>query len=322
MDKRTVKDCNKSIEEILAAVPGLPAEGVIGVIAPAGQRALDLEKLNHWLRSHGYTSRLFPGIYEQNGYLAGSDEARLQDLHDAFADKTVDAIICLRGGYGSMRLLDRIDFELIRDNPKPFIGYSDITALQLAITRHSGFVTFHGPMIFELVQPASPLTETSLLSMLRGQLTAGSFFPHPAAHPLITIEPGVARGRLMGGNLSLICATLGTPYEIDADDIILFIEDVNEPLYKVDRLLTQMRLAGKLDNLRGVLIGDFAGLETNTLMALFKQELGPLKIPVLAGWRGGHCDPNLTLPIGAMVRLDSHNQTLMLEQPVINPTNC
>ncbi|KAB0492681.1 S66 peptidase family protein [Pseudomonas vancouverensis] len=299
-------------------VPALPSEGLIGVIAPAGPAPLDTDKAVQWMRARGYALKVFPGVYEKDGYLAGSDEVRLGDLHAAFADKEVDAIICLRGGYGTPRLLDRIDFQLLRDNAKPFIGYSDITAVHLAISRYAGFVTFHGPLLnADILGDRQPPTEASFFNMLRGQVRAGTALPHPVAYPLTTIEPGIAHGRLLGGNLSMIAATMGTPYEIEAEGGILFIEDINEPLYRIDRLLTHLRLAGTLNKLRGVLVGDVAGVEKTALERLLKQTFAPLRIPVLSGWRSGHCDPNLTLPLGALVRLDAGNKELLLEQDVV-----
>lgn len=301
-----------------AAVPALPSEGLIGVIAPAGPAALDTEKARTWMRARGYSLKIFPGVFKKDGYLAGSDDVRLDDLHAAFTDTEVDAIICLRGGYGTPRLLDRIDFELLRNNAKPFIGYSDITALHVAISRYAGFVTFHGPLLnADLLGVRQAPTESSFFNMLRGQLQAGSVLAHPAAHPLTTVESGVAHGRLLGGNLSMIAATMGTPYELDAEGVILFIEDVNEPLYRIDRLLTHLRLAGTLGKLRGVLVGDVAGVDTAALERLLKQTFESLHIPVLTGWRSGHCDPNLTLPMGALVRLDAGNKQLVLEQDVV-----
>lgn len=299
-------------------VPALPPAGLIGVIAPAGPAALDTDKAIAWMRARGYSLRVFPGVYEKDGYLAGSDNVRLNDLHAAFTDSEVDAIICLRGGYGTPRLLDRIDFELLRNNAKPFIGYSDITALHLAISRYAGFVTFHGPMLnADLLGDKQKPTESSFFNMLRGQVTADSVLAHPVAYPLTTVSPGIAHGRLLGGNLSMIAATMGTPYEIDAEGAILFIEDINEPLYRIDRLLTHLRLAGTLHKLRGVLVGDVAGVDTIALEGLLKQTFASLRIPVLAGWRSGHCDPNLTLPMGALVRLDAGSKTLVLEQDVV-----
>ncbi|WP_433737299.1 S66 peptidase family protein [Pseudomonas putida] len=301
-----------------APVPALPSQGLIGVIAPAGPAPIDTDKAVQWMRARGYSLKIFPGVYEKDGYLAGSDEVRLNDLHAAFADTEVDAIICLRGGYGTPRLLDRIDFELLRNNAKPFIGYSDITALHLAISRYAGFVTFHGPLLnADLLGDKRKPTESSFFNMLRGQVGAGSELTHPVAYPLTTIEPGVAHGRLLGGNLSMIAATMGTPFEIDAEGVILFIEDINEPLYRIDRLLTHLRLAGTLGKLRGVLVGDVAGVEVPALERLLKQTFEPLRIPVLSGWRSGHCDPNLTLPMGALVRLDAGNKVLVLEQDVV-----
>jgi len=299
-------------------VPALPMQGLIAVIAPAGPAALDTGKAIAWMRARGYSLRIFPGVFEKDGYLAGSDDVRLNDLHAAFTDPEVDAIICLRGGYGTPRLLDRVDFQLLRHHAKPFIGYSDITALHLAISRYAGFVTFHGPLLnADLLGERLPPTETSFFNMLSGQCRAGSVLMHPIGRPLTTIVPGVAHGRLLGGNLSMIAATMGTPYQIDAEGVILFIEDINEPLYRIDRLLTHLRLAGTLHKLRGVLVGDIAGVEVVALERLLKQMFEPLLIPVLSGWRSGHCNPNLTLPMGALVRLDAGSKELVLEQDVV-----
>ena len=300
------------------AVPALRSEGTIALIAPAGPAELDAEKAAQWVRNRGYNLRIFPGVFERDGYLAGSDDTRLNDLHAAFADPDIDAIFCLRGGYGTPRLLDRLDFGLLRDNPKPFVGYSDLTAVHLAISRYAGFVTFHGPMFkVDLLGDKQQPTESSLFSMLRGQLGAGSVLAHPVAYPLTTIAPGIACGRLLGGNLSMIAAVMGTAFEIDAEGIILLIEDVNEPIYRIDRLLTHLRLAGKLAQVAGVLVGDVAGVDKVALDRLLKQTFEPLCIPVLAGWRSGHCDPNLTLPMGALVRLDAGEQRVVLEQDVV-----
>lgn len=299
-------------------VPALPMQGLIAVIAPAGPAALDTDKAIAWMRARGYSLRIFPGVFEKDGYLAGSDDVRLNDLHAAFTDPEVDAIICLRGGYGTPRLLDRVDFQLLRHHAKPFIGYSDITALHLAISRYAGFVTFHGPLLnADLLGERLPPTESSFFNMLSGQCRAGSVLTHPIGRPLTTIVPGIAHGRLLGGNLSMIAATMGTPYQIDAEGVILFIEEINEPLYRIDRLLTHLRLAGTLHKLRGVLVGDIAGVEVVALERLLKQMFEPLLIPVLSGWRSGHCNPNLTLPMGALVRLDAGNKELVLEQDVV-----
>ena len=194
-----------------SAVPALPAGGVIALIAPAGPAELDLELATQWMAARGYQLRVLPGVWEKDGYLAGSDAVRLRDLHDAFADESVDAIFCLRGGYGSPRLLAGIDFALLRRNPKPFVGYSDITALHLAITRYAGFVTFHGAMLnADLLGNKLEPTESGLWQMLSGQQSP--VLEHPPAFALTTLAPGSASGRLLGGNLSMICATIGSAF--------------------------------------------------------------------------------------------------------------
>lgn len=299
--------------------PRLPDHGTLAVIAPAGPTSLDIDAATAWVQQRGYRLRVYPGVSMAQGYLAGSDQARLQDLHDAFHDPEVDAIFCLRGGYGTPRLLDRVDFAVLRDNPKPFVGYSDITALHVGIARHAGFATFHGPLFKpDLLTEKQPPTEHSLWQMLRGELAAGDELVHPPRWPLTTVIPGLAQGRLMGGNLAMICATLGTPYALDSEGIVLFIEDVNEPLYRVDRFLTQLRLAGKLDGVRGVIVGDFVGIQVEQMAPLLEDIFAPLGVPVLAGWRSGHCDPNLTLPLGVEVKLDAGRKRIWLAQDVVS----
>ncbi|WP_236237785.1 S66 peptidase family protein [Pseudomonas faucium] len=293
----------------------LPGDACFAIVAPAGPARLDAQKASQWFAERGYRCRLYPGVEQAQGYLAGTDQQRLDDLHAAFADPAVDAILCMRGGYGSMRLLDKLDFELIRRHPKPLIGYSDITALHTAIYRHTGLLTFHGGMLnADLLGAKLQPTESSLLAQLTGRVGEGDEIAHPGEFALSCVVPGVASGRLLGGNLSMLGATLGTLAEIDTQGSILFIEDVNEPLYRVDRLLTQMRLAGKLESVRGVLVGDFAGITVAAMTPLLQEVFGPLGVPVLAGWRSGHCDPNVCLPLGARVRLDSQARSLVLAQ--------
>ncbi|CAK17474.1 S66 peptidase family protein [Pseudomonas entomophila] len=306
-------NCVETVESLLPKA--LPDNACFAIVAPAGPARVDADKARQWFERRGYRCRLYPGVSQADGYLAGSDQQRLQDLHDAFRDPGIDAILCMRGGYGSMRLLDALDLELIRRHPKPLIGYSDITALHTAINRYSGLVTFHGAMLnADLLGDKLEPTVGSLFEQLGGQLGKGDEIGHPAAFPLTTVVPGVASGRLMGGNLSMLGATMGSLAEIDTRDSILFIEDVNEPLYRVDRLLTQLRLAGKLEGVRGVLVGDFAGITVASLTPLLLDIFGPLGVPVLAGWRSGHCNPNVCLPLGARVQLDAGQQRVVLEQ--------
>lgn len=309
----------------LVAVPALRRGAVVGVIAPASPANGKAQAAADWLTAQGFQPRIYPGAsHDHNDYLAGDDDARLADLHAAFSARDVSAIICLRGGYGSTRLLDQVDYPLLRRNAKIFVGYSDITALHAAIGQRAGFVTFHGPMVAsDFLRDKQEPTVSGLFNMLTGGVTSGSWLYQPATLPLQTIRSGIARGRLGGGNLSMIAALLGTPYEPDFRDSILFIEDVGEAPYKIDRLLTQLRLAGKLQQVRGVLVGNFAdpGAAGSDAQAridqLWRQMLKPLKVPVLAGWHSGHCNPNLTLPLGASITLDADRQGVQLQQAVV-----
>jgi muramoyltetrapeptide carboxypeptidase len=309
-------------------VPAYRAGSTVAIVAPASAAEDAADQAATWLQERNVPARVMPASRTRMaapfGYLAGFDAARLQDLHDAFAAPDVGAVWCLQGGFGSWRLLDALDYGLLRRNAKPFIGYSDITALHLAIQRHAGFVTFHGPMLGQdFLAGREPPTEMAVWRMISGGARPGDPVAPPPSPLLTTLLPGRASGRLAGGNLSLIAALIGTPHEIDTRDAILFIEDVNEAPPRIDRMLSQLREAGKFKGLRGVLAGEFTGmsadvdeeaqLAVNTLLQSYFQGLN---IPVMAGWPSGHGDPNLTLPLGAHVTLDAQ-RGLILEQQVV-----
>lgn len=308
----------------LSPVPALRRGALVGVIAPASAANGKAEDAAAWIAAQGFSARIYSQAdRDHSDYLAGTDDARLADLHAAFSDRDVSAIICLRGGYGSTRLLDQVDYPLLQRNAKIFVGYSDITALHAAISQRAGFVTFHGPMVAsDFLRDKQEPTTSSLFAMLHGGVANSSWLYQPATLPLQTISGGIASGRLGGGNLSMIAALLGTPYEPDFRDTILFIEDVGEAPYKIDRLLTQLRLAGKLQQVNGVLIGSFsdtgaASDAQERIGRLWRQMLQPLKVPVLAGWSSGHSNPNLTLPLGARITLDADRQGVQLQQAVV-----
>jgi len=287
----------------------VPAGSTIGVIAPAGPAAPEaVAAIGPWLAARGFRSQVFAGCRERCDYLAGEDPVRLADLHAAFADPAVDAILCMRGGYGSARLLDKIDYDLIRRHAKPFVGYSDITALHCAFARAAGMAGIHGPMLTsDLLDAEDATSADALFRMLAGGLVSGTDLPSGEAR-LATLAGGSAHGPLVGGNLSVLCSLLGTPWAVDTRDAILFIEDIGEEAYRIDRLLTQLRLAGKLDAAAGFLIGNFsnAGDPAEVICAL----LAPLGKPILAGWPSGHCHPNYPLPINVAVLLDADAQRL------------
>lgn len=315
-------------------VPALRPGAKVAIVAPASAAPNASDLAAEWLQDRGFFPLVMPASrtrldapYE---YLAGTDAQRLDDLHAAFAAPDIGAVWCLQGGFGSWRLLDRLDYGLLRQHPKPFIGYSDITALHLAIQRHAGFVTFHGPMLAQdLVAGKDEPTESHLLAMLGGQIGEGAWIQPPPYIRPVELVGGTASGRLVGGNLALIAALIGSRHEIDTRDSILFFEDVNEALPRVDRLLSQLAAAGKFDGVKGVVVGNFTRIigtnlddaqAQSLLHPLILEQFGARGIPVLAGWPSGHGDPNLTLPLGARVTLDTRQAALRLDQAVIRPS--
>ncbi|MNK20519.1 putative murein peptide carboxypeptidase [compost metagenome] len=313
-----------------APVPALKAGARIAIVAPASAAPDASDRAAQWLEARGFVAQVMPAsrtrLEPPYDYLAGTDAQRLDDLHTAFASPDVGAVWCLQGGFGSWRLLDKLDFGLLRQHPKPFIGYSDITALHLAMQRQAGFVTFHGPMLAQdLLAGKREPTESHLLAMIGGQFGQGAWIEPPFGARPVELVPGGASGRLVGGNLALIAALTGSPYEIDTRDAILFFEDVNEALPRVDRLLSQLAAAGKFDGVKGVVVGSFTRIlgthmeddeAQGLLYPLVLEQFGARGIPVLANWPSGHGDPNLTLPLGARVTLDTGRGALRLDQPI------
>lgn len=283
----------------------------VALIAPSGP--VPPEKFGPAVRAVeelGLLPVVFESCRRTHGYFAGDDKLRADDVNRAFADKSIDGILCARGGYGAQRLLGRIDFSLIRENPKYFSGYSDITALHLAISQNCGFVTYHTPMpATELYHGVDEFTAASLKKALFG--APFGELSNPADRPVRTLVGGCARGILTGGNLSLVASSLGTPHEIDTKDKILFLEDVDEEPYRVDRMLLQLRAAGKLHACAGILFGYFTRCaaedpeQSLTLQQIFEELVVPEHRPALADLACGHSLPSLSLPLGKNVELNS-----------------
>jgi muramoyltetrapeptide carboxypeptidase len=290
----------------------------VGLIAPAGppspERFGQVELL---FERQGLHVQWLPGCMARHpvhDFLAGDDATRLADLHAAFADPSLQAVCCLRGGSGSARLLDRIDTALLRAHPKPFVGYSDITALH-ALRGRLGLVGFHAPMpASDLVLEGAEADADALFALLMQPLGAGHVFAPTLDAATWRVE-GVARGRLLGGNLSIVASLLGTPWAWPVDGAVLFLEDVSEALYRVDRLLTHLRHAGVLARVNGFLLGSFT--EDADPAAVLREHLGGLGKPVLAGWPAGHGRPHRALPLGAQVALDATAGTLTLDEDVL-----
>lgn len=308
----------------------LNARDSVGLITPS-TAVTDPEKLNtaeRTVRYFGLVPKWGKNVGKRAGYVGGSIEERVDDLHAMFSDASVKAVFCVRGGYGSGQLLKNIDYDLIRRNPKIFIGYSDITAMHLAIHRLTGLVTFHGPVPMSAF---TPYTQAAYRKALFEARPIGELSNPPEAnelrpgHTLRMVRPGKAQGPLIGGNLSLIAATMGTPYEIDTRGRILFIEDVEEQPYSIDRMLTQLRLAGKLEQAAGVIFGECHDCRARDYQPSFVEGsfttpevvdriLGELRVPVLSGLTIGHTDDQLTLPLGVMATLDAGKRTLTVEE--------
>lgn len=294
----------------------LPAGATLGLIAPAGPpKPGQLEQVPALLEAHGFKAKIYPGCAgpAHLGYLAASDEQRLADLHAAFADPEVAAVLCLRGGYGCARLLDRIDTGLLRRHPKLLVGFSDITSLH-GLRDGLGQPGLHAPMITSNLLGEEGAAEAQILfDLLRRGLRAGDpiapAMGGAAAHPLDQGE--AVSGRLIGGNLAVFTALLGTPWAPQAAGSIVFLEDIGEEPYRVDRLLAQLRLAGVLDAAAGFLIGDFS--DAGSPDEVLADYLKPLGKPVLAGWPSGHCNPNAPLPLGLTVRMDVKARRLLIE---------
>jgi len=293
--------------------PRLRPGDLIGIISPAGPvDESELQPDLELLESSGFRIHIAPHVYDRQGYLAGDDEARLSDLHGMFQDRKTKAIFCARGGYGTLRLLDKIDYDLIRENPKIIVGYSDITALLMAINKETGLITFHGPMVRGL----SALHDNSRESLFRliSSNQPVSFSPM-AGNPLIV---GRATGPLIGGNLSLICHLIGTPFLPSLEGSLLFIEDKGEPLYRIDRMLTHLALAGQLKGIAGLIGGEFIKCgDPSAVDDLLNTAASELEIPLITGFPIGHGLKNTALPLGIPARLDADSMTLSTLEPCV-----
>ena len=311
--------------------PRLNHGDTIGIVAPASApiHAKAIDRSVKVLQSLGFKVKLGKHLRKKQGFLAGSDEERLGDLMSMFRDPEVKAILCVRGGYGTARLLPLLDYEVIRANPKIFVGYSDITSLHCAFLKKANLVTFHGPMLHsDFCKKDMPdFTLQSFLNTLTQPSAAGSICK--TYHGKISVlRRGKASGRLLGGNISLLCTTLGTPYQPSFKKKILFLEDLDEAPYRFDRMLTHLLNAGVLQQVAGVAVG----LNRNcidpqakkrkqywqTVEDVLKERLAPLKVPVVAGLPFGHVPLNATLPMGVQAELDGTNGDLTILEPAVS----
>jgi muramoyltetrapeptide carboxypeptidase len=297
----------------------------IGVVSPSSYKAFEalrpgIEKIQR----RGYKLVFGEHAFDRRGYLAGEDRDRAADLNAMFARKDVKAVLCTRGGYGASRILDYLDWDTIRAHPKPLIGYSDITTLHIAFLRYTDMVVYHAPMIITLSRDVSEHAIQNLFDVLEKPEPLGTYDTREGN--VQTLVPGIAEGELTGGCLCLVTATCGTPEQIDAKGKILCIEDVDEAPYAVDRMLTQLKRCGVLDEAAGFVIGEITDwqkhvsdpAESLTIEQVWQDIIVPLGKPAIIGFPFGHVVNPLTLPLGVQARLDATAGTLTLLEPAVS----
>jgi muramoyltetrapeptide carboxypeptidase len=300
--------------------PKIKTGDTIAVIAPAGpiESRDGLDRGILALEGMGFHVRFDERIFQSSRYLAGDDSARAEELMRSFEDPSIQAIIALRGGYGCSRLIPLLKEKRLRYHPKIFMGFSDLTTLHLYFNNRFGWVTVHGPMAVSPALADMPSDQTAHLLSL---WTEPEYRPMLNFPQLESLNPGVAEGVLTGGCLSVIAASIGTPYEIQTEGKILFLEDQGEPPYRIDRMITHLFLADKLHSLAGVLLGDFVDCKSTqgdyTAMDTLRDIFASLKIPVLANFPAGHGVSNWALPLGVTVRMDANARTIEFLEPAV-----
>lgn len=311
--------------------PRLYCGAGVGIISPAGAtfRQEELEIVLDAMQALGLVPHLAPHLLDRYGYLAGKDTDRAADINQFFADRQIAALIPIRGGWGCARILPYLDYATIAQNPKILVGFSDVTALILAIHARTGLVTFHGPngltgwrsrqtqSFRQVLFAAEALTyRNQRASEDRDRLM-------PVKNRIRTINPGRARGKLIGGNLSVLSALLGSPYFPDPAGAILFVEDIGESIYRIDRLITHLKLSGVLEQLAGFIFGQCTrctpgeGYGSLTLEQVLQDHIQPLSIPAWSGAEIGHIEAILTLPLGVKVEIDAALGQIRMLEPAV-----
>jgi len=318
-----------SVAQVLP--PRLRPGDTVGLINPAGAtwNPVDIDIVRETFEALGLQVKVGTHVLDRFGYLAGRDADRAADVNRMFEDPEIQGIVCVRGGWGCARILPLLDFEMIARNPKPLLGYSDITALHMALQARTGIVSFHGPVGIATWNRFN-------VDWLRRVVFQGeevtfrndsSFNPEATLvqreNRIRVIRPGTARGRLLGGNLTVLSAIVGSGYLPDFQGCVLFLEDVGEAPYRLDRMLTQLSLAGILERAAAVVFGRCtdcdpgAGYGSLTLDDILVDRLGPLGVPVWHGAQIGHIDRQFTLPVGAEVEVDAEEGTIRMTGPAV-----
>ena len=314
----------------LTKPPKLKQGDTIALITP-GSYITEEEKIEsiNSIRSLGFNVTFSVRLMQKNGFFSATDEERAKDLNDMFERKDVQGIICARGGYGCARILPYLDYDLIQDNPKPLIGFSDVTALHYAIYKNCNLVTFHGPVSISTFSKFSVKNFEDVLINPTFELTLKNSSTDTNYNPygITVISDGTAEGELIGGNLTLAVSLIGTDYDLDYSGKIIFLEEFLEEPYRIDRMLTQMIQAGKFEDVEGIALGVFKLCESDksnpsfsnsyNLMEVLKDRLGSLGIPVVYGLSFGHVADKFTIPFGVRAELNTKNQQLKLLEPAV-----
>ena len=289
----------------------------IGIVAPAN--FVDMEEVTRGckeMETLGFKIKLGKSCHSQWFNFAGRDELRANDINEMFADKDVDAVLCARGGYGSARILDKVRFDIIKDNPKLFIGFSDVTSLHIAINKFVGLTTVHGPMLTpNIANSFDDVTKESFMEVVTGK---AEHLLNPPGERIETLKSGKASGQIIGGTLSLVVASLGAKYEVEANNKLLFLEEINEYTYKIDRMLNQLKMAGKFDDCSGVILGDFKNcnkekVEDFSLSEVFENTFAEFEKPVVYNLKSGHCSPMISIPFGIDCELDAQGKSASIK---------
>jgi muramoyltetrapeptide carboxypeptidase len=309
--------------------PAAPPGSTIGIVTPASpaETKSSVQRGIAWWEAQGYGVKLLPGALEQDGWHAGSPEVRARDIQEAFADPEIDAIQTMRGGYGSAQAIPFLDLDAIAATPKAFLGLSDITALHAAFVG-AGLVTFYGPSLTMVGVPSPPpFTTGRLLSVLAGE-TAGPVPEDDDRLTVVSLASGRASGRLVGGCLGDVIYTIGTPWELDLDGAIFFFEEVSTAPIQIDRAVLYLDQIGKLEGVRGIVVGELAGCEwdeytssprSKTLEEVLEGRLGHLGVPILYNLPLGHGASLATLPLGVQATVDADARTLTIDDPALSP---
>ncbi len=314
--------------------PPLPPGGTIGVAAASSpfEERSEIDRSVRWYEERGYRVKLAEHVYARDDFVAGDAEARARDVNQLFADSEVDIVQLLRGGYGASQVVPHLDFDLIAENPKPLVGYSDVTALHVAIRQRTGLVTFYGPGFTGMGSPKrGDWSKKRFLRALTDSEPLGELPPRPDDPYIGSIGSGRATAPLVGGCLWLLRETLATPWEVDLDGCILFFEDVHCPPWQVDGILTQLRNAGKLDAVVGVVVGEMfeceahrepeGWLRSRSMEDVFEEQLVPLGVPIVHNLPLGHGEHLCTIPLGVTATVDADARTLTIDEPALAPAD-